>query len=1109
MNLVKFRKWETILGWIVFAISLVTYTLTMEPTVSFWDCGEYISTSVNLEVGHPPGAPLYQILGAFFAMFALDVTGIASMVNFMSAISSAFTILFLFWSITILLRKLITRNGDKLDQNNYKAILASGVVGALSYTFSDSFWFSAVEAEVYAMSSMLMALLLYLALRWEADMHKPRGHKWLLMISYVVGLSFGVHVLTLLVIPSIVFIYIFKNYKDLNKVQFVIANIVSIAVLAFIFKFLFPFTLLLFSVSELFFINTIGLPFNSGTIIVGLGLIALFYFLIRYSRRKNLVQLNTIVLSILFVMIGFSSWMMLPIRANAKTIINENNPSSARELLAYYNREQYGDANVFYDKSYTFIFNREQDADNPYKDAKPKYEKDEKAGKYIIVNNYKDADLNFSDRHKGFMPRMVNTSSSTIKNYIGITGNYPNVTVKPKYEIDPVYQDAYPRIVENFNGFMTELKDGNVNIDEYIKYIRTYSEFLYIHQPTFIDNMSYMARFQISYMYLRYFMWNFVGKQNDVQGNGNLDIFDGNWISGIDYFDEARLGSQDSLPTEISENKGRAKYYFLPFILGFIGLFYQVRRDEKSFYVTLLFFLFTGLAVIFYTNQKPFEVRERDYAVVGSFYIFALWIGIGVFAIYEKVKNFISPKVAGYVVGTVCLLAVPVLMASENWAGHDRSGRYLAQLNGKAYMASCQENAILFTIGDNDTFPLWYAQQVEGFRTDIKLVNTSLLATDWYIDQMKSKTYKAEPIPSQLTHDDYKYGSLEIAYNTDANKEQRWDIKDFMTIIQSKSKRTYIETHLGHKEKTYTTNKLRIYVDKAAVLRNKIVPVKDSALIVPYIDIDIDPDALSKNRIMMLDILANNNWERPIYFTGGASAAEEYIWLKDYLQLDGLALKFVPIKTPSADVSLFDIGRIDTDIMYKNMMAFDYNNVNNPDLNIDEQSRKISITYRNSFLRLAEAFMKENNNEKAKEVLDFSLDKFPIKRFGHYSLCLGYPEYYYRIDDIEKARECTQVLLEITQERLVYYSTFSYAFIDELIDEIDRNLYMYKTILETAQTYDSEEYNTKLEEAFVEHIKLFETLMENEELGEDVQQEEFQQQETQELEEQMGEKDSL
>jgi hypothetical protein len=1028
MTKLNFEKWNTILGWFTFVIALLTYVLTLEPTVSYWDCGEYISTAVKLQVGHPPGAPLFQMLGAFFAMFTSDVTQIAKMVNLMSAFASAFTILFLFWTITMLAKKIIGKSKE-LVSGNAIAVLGSGLVGALAYAFSDSFWFSAVEGEVYAMSSFLMALLFWLGLHWEGEMDSKRGHKWLLLISFVVGLSFGVHILSLLVIPSIVFIYFYKRYSDITSTKFIIANIAAVLVLVFVFKFLFPYTLSFFSASELFFVNTIGLPFNSGSIIAGLILIAAFYFGISYTRKKNLVNTNLIILCLLFTMIGFSSWLMLPIRANANTTINENNPSSARELLAYYNREQYGDSSIFYDSYYSET--REQDPNDPYRDDKPKYEKDEKLGKYVIVNHYKDALPNYTDKHKGFIPRMVDPSPGVVSNYKAVAGINPNSK----------------------------------------------------RRPTFGENLKFMFQFQFGYMYGRYFMWNFVGRQNDIQGN--LDN-NGNWISGINFIDNFfNLGSQENLPDEFKHNKGRNTYYFLPLILGIIGFFFHVKFDKKNFYILLLFFAFTGLAIIFYTNPKPFEPRERDYAVVGSFYIFAIWIGMGVLALFDKFRQKVNPKYLAIGLTGVCLLAVPTLMAFENWDDHDRSGRYATRNNAKAYLDSCQENAIMFTIGDNDTFPLWYMQEVENYRTDIKLVNTSLFATDWYIDQQKRKTYDADPIPSQLTHEQYRTGSLDVAYHipNPILKDSVMDIRSFMNWLGSNDPRTQIDLDEdGIPENYYPTNKLRIPVDKETVLKNGIVSLKDSANIVSHIDIEIDGMGIAKNRILMLDLLANNNWERPIYFTGGAHAEEEYIWLKDYLQLDGLAYKLVPIKTSSKTEngrsrSVLDLGRIDTEVMYKNVQKWDWKNSNSDDIYVDVETRKNGISFRNNLVRLAEEFIKEENYVKAEEVLDLSLEKMPIKRYGHYGLVLGYVDNYYKINKTEKARNVANILVTIFQDRIEYYSVLDNNSLSQHFDDIEATLLMYNNIVATADEYDKE-FADQLKIGYIASIKSLEGVIE-------------------------------
>ncbi len=1015
-----YQKWNIILGWIAFFIALATYTLTLEPTVSFWDCGEYISTAVKLEVGHPPGAPLFQMLGAFFAIFSSSNSTVAYMVNFMSGLASAFTILFMFWSLTNLIRRIALKNNTS-SINADIAILGAAFVGSLTYTFSDSFWFSAVEGEVYAMSSFLMALLFWLGLKWEKSFSNARGNKWLIVICFVVGLSFGVHILSLLVIPSIVFIYLNHYYQKYTVKNFIVANAIAIGVLIFVFKFLFPFTLKFFSISELFFVNNLGLPFNSGTIFAGVLIVVGFYFGLNYTRKNKKYLANLSLLAILFVMIGFSCWLMLPIRANASTTINENNPSSARELLAYYNREQYGDANVFYDTYYSSKYDNSSALDANGEpiliDAKPKYEKNEKTGKYVIVNNYKNAIEKTSNKHKGFIPRMV---------VPGLEQNYKSIV-----------------------GIPSKSKA----------------------KPSFAKNIEFMTKYQFGYMYFRYLLWNFVGKQNDIQGR--LDT-NGNWLSGISFIDRINAGPQTNLPSDALNNKGRNIYYGIPLILGIIGLVFQYNRDKRNFYNLLLFFVFTGFAIIFYTNPKPFEPRERDYAVVGSFYIFAMWVGFGVYAIFEKISTYKNSKSIAIAIPVICLLISPVVMASENWDDHDRSHKYSAYFNAKAYLDSCDKNAILFTIGDNDTFPLWYMQEVEGYRTDIKIINTSLLATDWYIDQMKRTTYDAPPIPSQLNHQQYKHGTLDVAYHT-GQSEERWDLKDFMKWISSDDKRTYIEVKENTFEKFYPSNKLRLQVDKQAVLKNGIVKAKDADSIVAYMDLDIDRVGLTKNRTLMLDILANNNWERPIYFTGGSNADEEYLWLKDYLQLDGMSFQLVPIKTTS-EYGILGMGRMDADKSYDIMKDWDFGN-HGHDFYVDAESRRNSINYRNNISRLVEVLMNENKLDKAEEMLDLSFNKLPINTYKQYGVCLGFPEQYYLLNKPEKARKAADILIQKFQEKLRYYAQFSSASINYIFDDVETEFRMYQTVAADVNKYEKDEaYKQKIENEFIEHIKLIEEL---------------------------------
>lgn len=1054
-----FKKWNTILGWSVFAIALIVYSLTVEPTMSFWDCGEYIATAAKLEVGHPPGAPLYQMVGAFFAMFATGPDKIALMVNMVSVFSSAFTILFMFWSMTIILKNLIEKFTE-FNTSNAVAVLGSALVGSLAFTFSDSFWFNAVEAEVYAMASLFIALLLWLGLRWGEEMHTPRGNRWLLIISLVVGLSFGVHFMALLTIPTIGFIYFFKNYEKITVKNFIIANVVIVAILLFIFKLLLPYTLALFGKTEIFMVNSFGLPFNSGTIFMALLIIALFYFGLNYTRKKGYAFYNTLILCVLFIFIGFSTWMMLPIRANANVVINENRPSDAAEVLAYYNREQYGEQKLFYGPMYSDSY-AGLDPNNPYEDEKPNYQRDYKTGKYVIVNNYKNAKQNSDDRHKGFMPRMWSTDHNA--NYMRFTEPL-NFRVDPSYdfsedlmqyglpldqmseeEVGQYLAEARSAIEQSVAQFKAAYKAKEVDLEDYDKFIKQNGRYLLVEKPSFVDNMKFMFEYQFGYMYWRYLMWNFTGRQNDIQGK--YDNMDGNWMSGIKFLDEARLGSQDNLPTDQLNNKGRNYYYFLPFILAVIGIGFHAKKDPKSFYILLSLFLFTGLALKIYLNERPFEPRERDYALVGSFYVFAMWLGFGVYSLYDSLKKYLAPKIAGPVIIAASLLAAPVLMASQNWNDHDRSGRYTALAMAKAYLSSCEPNAILFTIGDNDTFPLWYAQEVEGYRTDVRIVNTSLFMTDWYIDQMKAKAHESEPMPISFTHDQYVQGTRDYMF-FDPRTENRWSVKDFLDFVKSDSPETKIELRNGHKVNFYPTNKLRLPVDKNQVIKNKLVPPASYDSIVPYIDIDIKDDALYKNRLLMLDLVYHNNWERPIYFTGGSFGDDDYLWMKDYLQLDGMVYKLVPVRTPiPEDGSPLDMGNIDTDKMYDIVMKWDWGNSESPDIYHDPETRKNSITYRTNLARLTEKLINEGKKDKAKKVIDLAMAKMPVEYYNYYTLLEPFATGYYQLGEKDKARQLLQQLIKKYQENLTYYKGLTVNEQNGISIDIVTDIERYRSLL--------------------------------------------------------------
>ena len=1079
----NFNKWNTITGWCVFAIALVTYTLTVEPTMSYWDCGEYISTAAKLEVGHPPGAPLFQMIGAFFAMFAIDNTHVALLVNMMSVFSSAFTILFMFWSSSMLLKKIIS-GFSELNKNNYIVILGSSFVGALAYTFSDSFWASAVEAEVYAMASLFIALLFWLGLRWEQDMDTPRGNKWLLVISLVVGLTFGVHFMALLTIPAIGFLYYFKHYKLVTVKSFLIANVVVIAVLLFIFKLLLPLTMAFFAKTEVFMVNSLGMPFNSGTIFVVLLLVAFFYFGLKYTHNKGYVQYNTLILCILFILIGFSSWLMLPIRANANTVINENKPSDAREVLAYYNREQYGSNPLFYGPQYTEAF-AGLDEKTPYLDKAPNYERDYATGKYIIVNNFKNAVQNSDDAQKTFLPRLW--SGDNIENYINFTNppafrlnpNYDYTNDLQKYGIDPskLSEEDYNKAVAQLKGeiektiseFRRAYAQKQIDNEGYVKYLRSYGDYLIVEKPTTIDNFRFMAEYQFGYMYFRYLMWNFVGRQNDVQGRYGYQ--DGNWLSGITFIDELHLGSQQNLPSDVLNNKGRNVYFFLPLILGLIGMMFHASKDRKSFYVLLVLFLFMGIALKIYLNERPFEPRERDYALVGSFYVFAIWIGFGVYSLYESAKHYLAPKIAGPILIGATLLAVPVLMASQNWDDHDRSGKYTATALAKAYLNSCDPNAILYTIGDNDTFPLWYAQEIEHIRTDVKIVNTSLFMTDWYIDQMKTKTYESNPLPISFTHHEYVGDKLDYtAYIP--KTESRWDIKDFINFI--KNPKSTVEMQNGQTIHFYPTKKIRIPIDKNVIIQNKVVDPKFNDSIVSYIDLDIKGNALYKNRLMMLDILANNNWKRPIYFSPGAFDDEDYLWLKNYLQLEGMVYKLVPIQTKiTKDTNPMDMGGIDADKMYSIVMKWDWGN---SDGNIyhDPETRKNSISYRSILSRLMDKLIAEGKIDKAKNIIELSLTKMPLDKYGYYSMVEPFAKGYYQVGEKTKAQQLLDRLTTKYKENLNYSSKLSLTDQNDVAIDIITDLERYRSLLKVMKENGDVAFYNKNRAVFNTYIKIFE-----------------------------------
>ena len=1065
----NYKLLNNIVGWGVFLIAATVYLLTIEPTASFWDCGEFIATAFKLEVGHPPGAPLFMIMGRFFSLFAGgNLEQVPVMINSMSALASAFTILFLFWTITHLTKKMIVKS-DEYSLGQILAVLGSGAVGALAYTFSDSFWFSAVEGEVYASSSFFSAIVFWSVLKWEDAAEQKYANRWLIFIAYLMGLSIGVHLLNLLAIPAIVFVYYFKKnsvstislqafmyvfvvpflllfmtqagslatilalgfivyfgyflnkkkaFKEKSFKGLFFATGISIVILGAIMYGIVPYTIIIASWFELAFVNGMGLPFNSGLIFYLLLLLGSIVFGLFYTAKRKKVILNTIILAVTVILIGYSSFAMIYIRSMANPPMDENNPENVFALLSYLNREQYGDRPLFIGQYY----NAPLDAENGYNEGDPVYIQQD--GKYVIADN--KTSYNYDKKFTTFMPRMYSSKGSHIREY--------------KYWAKVKGKEVMAR---NQQGAM----EAKV-------------------VPTFSENMRFFFDYQMNFMYFRYFMWNFAGRQNDIQGHKAINK--GNWISGISFIDEARIGPLDAQPSAMKNNKANNKFYFLPLLLGLIGLIYQFHKHPKGLWVVFLLFFFTGIAIVIYLNQYPLQPRERDYAYVGSFYAFAIWIGMGVFALYRLFVKKLPAVASASIAIILSGLFVPALMASQTWDDHDRSERYTARDFAKNYLNSCAKNAILFTNGDNDTFPLWYAQEVEGIRTDIRIVNLSLFNTDWYIDQMKRKAYDAKGIPNSFVHKQYVQGVRDIVYLLDKSKSYV-PLKKAIEFVKSDNPQTKLGATQG-KAIDYTFQKLRIPVDSALVVSNGTVMSKDANKIVENIDWQLKKTYMMKNELMVLDMIAQNNWERPIYFAITVGR-DSYLKLQDYFQLEGLTYRLVPIKTKN---TRGELGRINTDIMYENMMnKFVWGGINNPKVYLDENNRRMTMNLRSNFSRLAQELIKENKIDSAITVLDKCMKVMPEKLVPHNYFSIGIAEAYFKTGKIEVANEIILGLAQTTKEELNYFvSLQSTGYYETVEMDARQSMAIMQELVRISKSYNQTEISESLEKDFIEYYGL-------------------------------------
>ena len=994
----KFHKINNILGWSVFAIATTVYFLTLEPTASWWDCGEYISTAFKLQVGHPPGAPLFQMIGRFFSLFAFnDVSKVALMVNAMSAICSGFTIMFLFWSITMLARKLFPTD-KPLSSFQKWSILGSGLVGALAYTFSDSFWFSAVEGEVYAMSSLFTAIVFWAILRWEREANDPHHWRWLLLIAYLMGLSIGVHLLNLLTIPAICFIFYFRKYKY-STIGIFLTAFISLLVLIVVMYGIIPLTVKLAGKFELLFVNEFGLPFNSGTIFYFILIIGLITFGLIYTHRKGRKVLNLIILAVTFILIGYSSFLMLVIRANAGTPINENEPSDAVSLLSFLNREQYGDWPLLYGPYYSAPV-------TGYADGNPIYVKDIKSRTYKIADLRKQVEPQFDPRFCTFFPRMYSRDKDHVRAY----KNWANV-----------------------KGVPITVKGANNKPHAVIK-------------PTFLENLDFFFRYQVGHMYMRYFLWNFAGRQNNIEGHGGIQH--GNWYSGIKILDEIKLGNQSNLP-ESMDNPAHNSFYLLPLLLGFIGFIFHVNRNFKDALVVFTIFFMTGIAILIYLNQTPFQPRERDYAYAGSFYAFAIWIGLGVIALLNMLSSKYKTTAAALTVTGLCLVLVPGIMAKEGWNDHDRSGKTACKDFGVNYLESCVPNSVVVTFGDNDTFPLWYAQEVEGIRTDVRVMNSMLASADWYIHQMMKKAYKSNALKFTLSADQYDKGVNDAVLIDEQGDTARMELKDAIDFIASDNPKSKVQVTDGSYVAFLPTKKFKMTVDRAAVIRNGIVPADRINDIVPVIEWDLKTNYITKNDLMLLDFLATNAWSRPLYVASPGSLSN-VLNIEKYFHVEGTLFRFMPV-LPKKGMEA--IGGVNVDRSWDILMnKAKYGNLNSPHVTVDRETFNNLNYERFGLAHLAYALIFENKPDSAIRVADRCQEMFPPNKCGYDYFQLQMLEIYFKSGATDKGMKLANELTRIYKQNILYYLSTG-TFIGYWKDDLGDDLGTLQHIARIARTF--------------------------------------------------------
>lgn len=1040
-----YKFWNNLIGWLVWAVATAVFVGTAEKAASWWDCGEYISTATKLMVGHPPGAPTFQLMGCIFGIFAFgDPSRIGFMVNVMSALCSSFTILFLFWSITMLGKKLVyafqysvkgsKKEGRRLQDNapaydtwmpdwtQMLLIFGSGVIGALAYTFSDSFWFSAVEGEVYATSSFFTAVTFWAILKWEAVADQPHNLRWIIFIAFLIGLAIGVHLLNLLVIPAIVFVIYYKKYKPTRK-RFWISLLLSFVLLGVTLWVIIPWTVKLAGYFELFFVNSLHLPFNVGTVVFFVLLAAVLVFGLWYAHKKQHVVLHTALLSLCFLLIGYSTFLTLVIRANADVPLNQGEVKNAISLLSYLNRDQYGSTPLVYGQYYNARLIGVEPANR-------QYERDDSTGRYEEAG-FSSQKLTYDPEYCGLFPRIHESME---------TGGRPCVT--------------YNKIWSGHDG------KG---------------------RPTLGQNLRYLWKYQLGWMYGRYFMWNFVGRQNDVMGrgfnvDGSVDVLHGNWLSGIKFIDEMRLGPQDNLPRELSENPARNTFFFLPLLLGLIGLYFHWRYAPKDTFVVFLLFFMTGIAIVLYLNQPSTEPRERDYAVVGSFYAFAIWIGLGLAGIGQALSRYLKDRkktIKGLVYGAafvVCLFGVPVLMAQQGWDDHDRSHRTSARDFGRNMLESCEPNAILISDGDNDTYPMWYCQHVEQIRPDVRLVNSILANSSWLIQPLYREVYHSGPFKFSLDAKNYRGGKNEVVYVQDQIKSPV-DLKELLHFVNMDNPATKLVDQMGGSYSYFPTQSVSVRPDKEAMRKGKAFTEEEIARTPEQINWKLTPggDRLTKSDLVILDIVANNWENRPIYFVS-PYGHRAFLPSLEYSQIEGMVFRFVPFKNPNSAMLDSRTNGMNTDRTYDLLVnKFTWGEINNPKNRLDPETRSWSEQARYQYATLAMALIAEQKLDSAQKALDKGLYFFPDEVLPYNENSLLYIRCYFMAGAPEKGEVIMTKMTDEYTRRMDYFSSFPVKYRRGVMAEMQDAVNVLGSLKTLADMQGAEAVSKEISEVFARY----------------------------------------